>query len=132
MQHALAVNSIRAYQPLLEVETQDLLKRLLRDPKDYVGNLRRYAGGLTLTTLYGYHASTNDDKLLTLADECVDILSNRIAAGGGIWPMDIFPFCRCGVPISTVMWADQHQCNISLIGPPVRDSSAKLPSGKLR
>ncbi|EED77953.1 predicted protein, partial [Postia placenta Mad-698-R] len=94
MQHALAVNSIRAYQPLLEVETQDLLKRLLRDPKDYVGNLRRYAGGLTLTTLYGYHASTNDDKLLTLADECVDILSNRIAAGGGIWPMDIFPFLQ--------------------------------------
>ncbi|EED83855.1 predicted protein [Postia placenta Mad-698-R] len=94
MQHALAVNSIRAYQPLLEVETQDLLKRLLRDPEDYVGNLRRYAGGLTLTKLYGYHASTNDDKLLTLADECVDILSNRIASGGGIWPMDIFPLLQ--------------------------------------
>ncbi|EED77015.1 predicted protein, partial [Postia placenta Mad-698-R] len=32
MQQALGVNSIRAYQPLLEVETQDLLKRLLLDP----------------------------------------------------------------------------------------------------
>ncbi|KAF9802749.1 hypothetical protein IEO21_09825 [Rhodonia placenta] len=94
MQQALGVNSIRAYQPLLEVETQDLLKRLLRDPEDYVGNLRRYAGGLTLNTLYGYHASASDDRFLTLADECVDILSNRIASGCGIWLVDIFPFLQ--------------------------------------
>ncbi|KAG1880198.1 cytochrome P450-like protein [Suillus subluteus] len=33
----------------------------------------------------------HDDPFLTIAEECVDILANRIASGGGIWPVDIFP-----------------------------------------
>ncbi len=51
----------------------------------------RYGGSLTLSTVYGYELRSSDDKFLKLADECVDILSNRIASGGGIWPVDIFP-----------------------------------------
>ncbi len=35
-----------------------------------------------------------------LAEECVDILSNRIASGGGIWPVDIFPFRKLDLPLS--------------------------------
>ena len=51
----------------------------------------RYAGGLTLSAIYGYQARSNDDEMLRLADECVNILSNDIASGGGIWPVDVFP-----------------------------------------
>ncbi|KAI0946483.1 hypothetical protein AcW1_009933 [Taiwanofungus camphoratus] len=94
MQQALGVNSIRQYRPLLEIETLALLRRILVDPQDYIGNLRRYAGALTLNVVYGYHVSSNTDKFLTLADECVDLLSNHIASSGGIWPVDVFPFLR--------------------------------------
>lgn len=41
--------------------------------------------------VYGYHAKSTDDAFLKLADDCVSLLANRIAAGGGIWPVDIFP-----------------------------------------
>ena len=49
---------------------------------------------LVLHVVYGYRVTSKDDKYLSLAEECVDILSNRIASGGGIWPVDVFPFCK--------------------------------------
>jgi hypothetical protein len=52
----------------------------------------RYAGGLTLQSVYGYRAETNDDPMLTLGQECIEILSNKIASGGGIWAVDVLPF----------------------------------------
>ena len=36
--------------------------------------------------------------MLILGQECVDILSNKIASGGGIWPVDVFPFRKLDVP----------------------------------
>lgn len=60
----------------------------------------RYAGSLTLLVVYGYRVTANDDPFLNLAEECVDILSNHIASGGGIWPVDIFPFCESAGPWS--------------------------------
>ncbi|EMD36507.1 hypothetical protein CERSUDRAFT_115561 [Gelatoporia subvermispora B] len=94
MTQALGAHSIQTYKPLLVIETHELLKRVVQEPEDYVGNLRRYAGGLTLLTIYGYRVTSKDDKFLALADDCVDILSNRIASGGGIWPVDIFPILK--------------------------------------
>lgn len=41
MNMALGVNSVKQYNPLLESEAHDLLKRLLQNPADYVGNLKR-------------------------------------------------------------------------------------------
>jgi hypothetical protein len=45
---------------------------------------RQYAGGLTLSVVYGYEVASNNDRFLNLAEECVDILANKISAGGGI------------------------------------------------
>ena len=42
MNMALGVNSVKQYNPLLESEAHALLKRLLQNPADYVGNLKRY------------------------------------------------------------------------------------------
>jgi hypothetical protein len=64
------------------------------DPAEYIKHIRRYAGGLTLSVVYGYEAVSNDDEFLSLAEECVGLLSNHIASGGGIWPVDIFPSLR--------------------------------------
>ncbi|KAF8154735.1 cytochrome P450 [Crassisporium funariophilum] len=88
---AFGLPTIPSYQPLLQTETHSFLRRLLVDPSEYVKHVRRYAGGLTLSVVYGYEAVSNDDEFLELAEECVNLLSNRIASGGGIWPVDIFP-----------------------------------------
>ncbi|OJT04437.1 O-methylsterigmatocystin oxidoreductase [Trametes pubescens] len=94
MQKALGPGAIPTYHPLLEIETHALLRRLLDDSGNYDSQIRRYAGSLTLLVVYGYRVTANDDPFLNLAEECVDILSNRIASGGGIWPVDIFPFLK--------------------------------------
>lgn len=88
---AFGVSTIPSYQPLLQTETHSFLRRLIVDPAEYTKHIRRYAGGLTLSVVYGYEAVSNDDEFLSLAEECVSLLSNRIASGGGIWPVDIFP-----------------------------------------
>jgi len=91
---AFGIPVIPSYHPLIETETHSFLRRLLVDPSDYVAHLARYGGSLTLSVVYGYQTNSNDDKFLKLAGECVDLLSNRIASGGGIWPVDILPFLR--------------------------------------
>ena len=92
MNQAFGINAVKRYRPLLANESLLLLKRILANPQDYMGYIRRYAGGLTLQSVYGYRAEVNDDPMLVLGQECVNILSNEIASGGGIWPVDVFPF----------------------------------------
>lgn len=75
---------IPSYHPLIEAETHSFIRSLVADPSNYIDHTRRYAGGLTLSVIYGYEAVGNNDKFLNLGEECVDILSNRIASGGGI------------------------------------------------
>ncbi|KAI0772523.1 cytochrome P450 [Trametes elegans] len=94
MQKALGPSAIPSYHPLLEIEAQALLKRFLDEPANFEGHIRRYAGSLVLLVVYGHRVTSNNDALLDLAEESVDILSNRIASGGGIWPVDVFPFLK--------------------------------------
>lgn len=114
MQQALGTSAIKTYQPLLEYQAHELVRAVLADPKHhldyiirYIINLEfgswllslivwhtvyfRYAGSLVLHVVYGYRVTSKDDKYLHLAEECIDILSNRIASGGGIWPVDVLP-----------------------------------------
>ncbi|PBK60793.1 cytochrome P450 [Armillaria solidipes] len=80
-----------AYHLLMEEETQVFMRRLLATPDEHLLHTRGYAGGLTPSVIYGYTVSSNDDRFLRMAKECVNILSNRIVSDRGIWPMDIFP-----------------------------------------
>ncbi|KIK01617.1 hypothetical protein K443DRAFT_678273 [Laccaria amethystina LaAM-08-1] len=91
MHKAFAQTCIPAYYPLIENETYEYLRKLISEPADYMKHIRRYAGSLTLSVVYGYQVLSNNDPYLGLAEECVDILANEIASGGGIWPVDIFP-----------------------------------------
>ncbi|KAJ7915722.1 hypothetical protein B0H13DRAFT_1522767, partial [Mycena leptocephala] len=47
-----------------------------------------------LSVLYGYKATTNDDKFLRLAGECVEFFANEVTSGSGVWPVDIFPILK--------------------------------------
>lgn len=88
---AFAPSSIPAYHELITRQTHRFLSNLMRRPQDVVPLTRLYAGGLTLSVVYGYDAKSTEDPFFALAEECVSLLSNRIASGGGIWPVDIFP-----------------------------------------
>ncbi|KAL4242334.1 cytochrome P450 family protein [Abortiporus biennis] len=88
---ALGATAVKTYHPLLEIQSHSLVRDIVRDPKNYQRYIRQYAGGLTLLVVYGYRVQGKDDEYLQLAEECVDILSNKIASGGGIWPVDIIP-----------------------------------------
>jgi len=88
---ALGPQAIPNYYPLIQKATHQFLGDLLKDPTQYADCTRVYAGSLTLSTVYGYQVSGRDDVFLKLAEECVSILSNGVASGGGIWPVDIFP-----------------------------------------
>ena len=94
MHKAFGLPVIPTYYPLLQTETHSFLRRLVAEPAEYMRHIRRYSGGLTLSVVYGYEAVSNDDEFLGLAEECVGILANRIASGGGIWPVDVFPFLQ--------------------------------------
>ena len=94
MHKAFGLPVIPTYYPLLQTETHSFLRRLVAEPAEYMKHIRRYSGGLTLSVVYGYEAVSNDDEFLGLAEECVGILANRIASGGGIWPVDVFPFLQ--------------------------------------
>jgi len=91
MHKALGLSAISAYLPLLSAETHSFLRRLVATPANYVAHTRRYAGGLTLSVVYGYEAAPYQDEFLALAEECMSLLSKDIASGGGVWPVDVFP-----------------------------------------
>ncbi|KAG2054397.1 cytochrome P450 [Suillus hirtellus] len=91
MQKAFGPAVIPRYHGLMQMESRPFLSRLVTSPLRFQEHIRRYAGGLTLLVVYGHQVKSNDDPFLNLAEECVDILANRIASGGGIWPVDIFP-----------------------------------------
>jgi hypothetical protein len=66
----------------------------------------RYAGGLALQVVYGYKPSPEGpDSLLDLAEECMDLLANRISPSGSIWLVDVFPF-RASAICRTKLLAD--------------------------
>lgn len=91
MLQALGANRIHAYHPLLEIQTHNLLQGILNAPEDTVNLVRRYSGGMTLLIVYGYRVLSNTDWLLEMAEEGLEILSNRIAAAGIVWMVDLIP-----------------------------------------
>jgi cytochrome P450 len=94
MLKALSVNAVKTYQPLIETETHLFVSALLQTPKEYERHIRRYAGGLTLNTIYGYRITKDNDHFLEMAEHCVDLLANRIASTGSLWLVDIFPILK--------------------------------------
>lgn len=111
---AFSKERIPAYKGLIEKETAGFLTGLISSYSSsspssestmparfhsYIPLIRRYAGQLTLSVVYGYTVPTPytqiaRDQFLGMAEDCVDILSNKIASGGGIWLVDIFPWLK--------------------------------------
>ena len=91
MHQTLGPRTVSKYLSGLEGETKLFIRSLVADPDNYVPHIRRYAGGLALSIVYGYNVNSNNDKYLQLAEECMQLLSNDMA-GAGFWTVDILPF----------------------------------------
>lgn len=48
---------------------------------------------MTLMVLYGHKPTSDDDRFMKLAAESTEVLSNKLVTGGGVWVVDMFPFC---------------------------------------
>ena len=90
MYQTLGPRTLTKYLSGLEAETKTFIRSLLADPDNYTPHIRRYAGGVALSIIYGYNVVSNDDKYLLLAEECMQLLSNDMA-GSGLWTVDILP-----------------------------------------
>ncbi|KAG6812289.1 hypothetical protein H0H92_003598 [Tricholoma furcatifolium] len=94
IQQTLGPRSIPTYFPMIQDETAVFLRALHSNPSGYLGDIRKYAGGLTLAVVYGYKVESAEDRYLVMAEECLAILANEIASGSGIWPVDILPVLK--------------------------------------
>jgi cytochrome P450 len=99
MARGLAPGRIPQYHPLITASMRPLLRRLIASSgRDLVPTIRRHAGGLTLSVIYGLEATRDDDPALHKVESSTDLLANEITAGGGLWAVDIFPFRTWIVP----------------------------------
>jgi hypothetical protein len=92
MHKAFAPSKVPDYHPLMEASTNTFLRDIIASPQNYLSHVRRYSGSLTLNIVYGYEVVSNEDPFLTMAEDAVDVLSNEIASGGGIWLVDLLPW----------------------------------------
>jgi len=94
MSRGLAQTRIPQYHPLICASIRPLLRSLLASSgRDFVPAIRRYAGGLNLNVVYGLEATRDDDPAFLKVEGATNLLANRITAGGGLWAVDILPFC---------------------------------------
>ncbi|KAF9264300.1 cytochrome P450 [Marasmius fiardii PR-910] len=136
IQHTLGARIIPTYHPAIETETGSLLLALVTSPSEYIAHIRRYAGSLTLSVVYGYRATNIDDRLLAMAEDCLSILANDIFNGNGIWPVDIFPllnylpswFPGCGFKKKAAMWKAKM---IEFIQVPYAHAKSRMEDGTI-
>lgn len=94
MHKALGAQAIPMYHPRLISETSAFLRHLIADPLNLLKHARRYAGGSSLSVIYGHEVVSDNDEFLRQSEECVDLLANDITSGGGIWAVDVFNFLQ--------------------------------------
>jgi hypothetical protein len=134
MSRGLGRGVIPQYHPLITASTRPLLRSLLASSGgDFVPAIRRYAGGLNLSVVYGLEATRDDDPALLKAEGATDLLANKITAGGGLWAVDILPCRPCLVTASTYPSADRtSQSGTCQHGFPAQVSYAKPLHGGRR
>jgi len=94
LQKALNSNTVRTYHPMMDSETRSFLANIVKSPRELHSTILRYTAGLTLLVLYGHKVTTSDDKFMHLASESMEVLSNKLVTGGGVWLVDVLPFLR--------------------------------------
>uniref|UniRef100_P9WEI5 Cytochrome P450 monooxygenase claT n=1 Tax=Ampulloclitocybe clavipes TaxID=56467 RepID=CLAT_AMPCV len=91
MNQALSARAVEKWEPLVAEETNMMLKRILDAPERFIPHLRRMAGSLIFTSIYGYRVTSDDDPYVKAAEEFMSVSSHAILNG---WLVDFLPFLR--------------------------------------
>jgi len=84
--------SVDKFRDTLEEESALMLRRLLDEPTNFVGPVRKAVGVIILRISHGYRPKTEDDNLVRIADEATDQLN--ILLSPGLFAVDFLPFLR--------------------------------------
>nr|BAL05079.1 cytochrome P450 [Phanerodontia chrysosporium] len=78
--------------PLVERETRRLLQRILNNPEDLAGNIRKTAGAIILTLSHGYRIREDDDPVVAHVGRALEQFTE--ASTPGAFLVDVFPILR--------------------------------------
>ncbi|GJE86539.1 cytochrome P450 [Phanerochaete sordida] len=78
--------------PLVEHETRNFLRRILRHPDNVAANIRKTAGAVILTLSHGYKIQEENDPYVALVDRAMQQFT--IATTPGAFLVDVFPLLR--------------------------------------
>ncbi|EIM86814.1 cytochrome P450 [Stereum hirsutum FP-91666 SS1] len=85
-------SNVLQFKGLLESEAAKAVRRLLDEPDNYVGVLRKAVGCSVLQVTYGYQPRNEHDPLVKIADEATSQLGVLLAPGGFL--VDVLPFLK--------------------------------------
>ncbi|EKM56473.1 uncharacterized protein PHACADRAFT_253615, partial [Phanerochaete carnosa HHB-10118-sp] len=77
---------------LIECETKNFLKRMLKRPEGVAGNIRRTAGAIILKLSYGYEIREDQDPLVDLVNRVMEQFTEATTPGAFL--VDVFPLLR--------------------------------------
>ncbi|KAJ7438060.1 cytochrome P450 [Mycena latifolia] len=81
--------AVKQFQPQERAAAHDLLRRILKDPKDVMHHFRHMAGTLIMDVTYGIDVNTSNNQYIDLAEEAMNGLS--VASIPGRFLVDTFP-----------------------------------------
>ncbi|KAI0280074.1 cytochrome P450 [Russula brevipes] len=84
--------SVDKFRDTLEEESALILRRLLDEPTNFVGPVRKAVGVIVLRISHGYRPKSENDNLVRIADEATNQLN--ILLTPGLFPVDSLPFLR--------------------------------------
>ncbi|KAH9162719.1 cytochrome P450 [Lactarius sanguifluus] len=84
--------SVEKFRDTLEEESALMVRRLLNEPRNFVGPVRKAVGVIILRITHGYRPTTEDDSLVRVADEATDQLN--VLLSPGLFAVDFLPFLR--------------------------------------
>ncbi|KAI0470582.1 cytochrome P450 [Xylariaceae sp. FL0804] len=84
---------VKQFYPLQDAETHRCLLRILEDPENLRGHLKKQAGAIILKITFGYTIETSKpDPLVELADEAMRQFGSFLVPG--VWLVDTIPALR--------------------------------------
>ncbi|KAH9162720.1 cytochrome P450 [Lactarius sanguifluus] len=84
--------SVERFRDTLEEESALMVRRLMNDPRNFDGPVRKAVGAIMLRISHGYKPKAEGDSLIRVADEATTHLN--VLLSPGLFAVDLLPFLR--------------------------------------
>ncbi|KAJ6580679.1 cytochrome P450 [Mycena capillaripes] len=89
LHEAFNIAAIKQFRPQVQAATHELLRRMVRDPRDVMEHFRHMAGALMMDVTYGIDVHSSDDPYIHIAKNAMHGLS--VASIPGAFLVDTIP-----------------------------------------